>query len=65
MRKIFFTLISFLSLLNTTLLSSKIEVGKNLSFKKIKDAIAIANLHDTIVVNGGVYKEGNITITKN
>lgn len=64
MRKIFFTLISFLSLLNTTLLSSKIEVGKNLSFKKIKDAIAIANLHDTIVVNGGVYKEGNITITK-
>ena len=41
-----------------------IQVGSNLSVKKIKKALQLAVDGDTIVVNSGVYKEGNIIINK-
>ncbi|RZJ35653.1 MAG: nitrous oxide reductase family maturation protein NosD [Flavobacterium sp.] len=41
-----------------------IEVGKNKPIKSIKSALAIAKTGDTVLVSGGIYKEGNITINK-
>jgi len=42
----------------------KIVVGSNQSVTSIKKAVSIANDKDTIFVNAGVYREGNIAITK-
>ncbi len=41
-----------------------ILVGKSGTFKTIQKAIDIANPGDTILVDGGIYKEGNILIQK-
>ncbi|RKS01246.1 nitrous oxide reductase family maturation protein NosD [Flavobacterium sp. 102] len=41
-----------------------ITVGKTYPVKTIKQALALANDGDTIIVTQGVYKEGNIIITK-
>ncbi|QCX53815.1 nitrous oxide reductase family maturation protein NosD [Elizabethkingia sp. JS20170427COW] len=41
-----------------------IEVGKNKPYQSIKMAIAKAKSGDTIFVDGGHYKEGNINLTK-
>ncbi|MDR2207212.1 MAG: nitrous oxide reductase family maturation protein NosD [Flavobacteriaceae bacterium] len=41
-----------------------IKVGKNETFKSIKAAIASAKSGDTIMVYKGIYKEGNINLTK-
>lgn len=41
-----------------------IKVGKQHSFKKIKPALAASNHGDTVMVEGGIYKEGNISIDK-
>ena len=42
----------------------KIVVGSNQSLTSLKKAVSIANDKDTIFVNAGVYREGNIAITK-
>ena len=57
-------------ILPTILLSSiafarTIVVGKNQPVTSIRKAIELANNSDTIIVQPGVYKEGNIIITKN
>ncbi len=45
-------------------LSNILKVGKNENFKTIKEAVAAAKSGDSIFVYAGVYKEGNINITK-
>ncbi len=41
-----------------------IEVSKQGTVQSLKQAIAIANLGDTILVKPGVYREGNIVLNK-
>ena len=41
-----------------------IVVGSNQFFKTLKQAIAVAKNGDTILVQKGIYKEGNIVLTK-
>lgn len=41
-----------------------IKVGKREKTTSIKQAIAFANVNDTILVQAGLYKEGNIIIDK-
>ncbi|WDF65845.1 nitrous oxide reductase family maturation protein NosD [Flavobacterium sp. KACC 22763] len=55
--------LSFLLFFNC-LWSQKIEVGSDKSVKTIKKAIELAKSGDTIIVNKGVYREGNIIIDK-
>lgn len=40
------------------------RVNKNEQFKTIKSALALVNNSDTVIVDGGFYKEGNIVINK-
>jgi nitrous oxidase accessory protein len=52
-------------LLCSFLLSSKtIVVGKNQFYKTLKSAVSVATSKDTILIESGVYKEGNIIISK-
>src|SRR5215813_1829136 len=44
--------------------AKKIVVGSNQAITNVKKAISMAHDGDTIVVNAGVYKEGNIEIIK-
>ncbi|CAM3916380.1 nitrous oxide reductase family maturation protein NosD [Flavobacterium cucumis] len=44
--------------------ATTIKVGANLPVKKIKQALALANDGDTILVHSGIYKEGTILINK-
>jgi len=44
--------------------AKKIVVGSDQSITSLKMAVSIANDKDTILLNPGVYKEGNIAITK-
>ena len=53
------TIISF-----TTVFAKTIVVGKNQSVTTIRKAVELAKDKDTILVFPGIYKEGNITITK-
>jgi nitrous oxidase accessory protein len=46
------------------LCANKIEVGKNLQYKSIKSALDEIQNGDTIYVHEGIYKEGNIVISK-
>ncbi|WP_343706995.1 nitrous oxide reductase family maturation protein NosD [Flavobacterium sp.] len=55
--------LSFLLFFNC-LWSQKIEVGSDKSVKTIKKAIELAKSGDTIIVNNGIYREGNIIIDK-
>ncbi len=49
----------------TTFFSAKtIEVGSNKPYKKINDAVSVAENGDTVLVYKGHYKEGNINLTK-
>jgi nitrous oxidase accessory protein len=41
-----------------------IQVGSKFPIKNIKKAIKLSNNGDTIIVNNGIYKEGNIIIDK-
>jgi nitrous oxidase accessory protein len=41
-----------------------IKVGPQESIKSIRQAIALANTGDVILVSAGIYREGNITIEK-
>lgn len=44
--------------------SKTIHVGANYSIKKIKEALNVAKDGDTVKVHEGVYREGNIVITR-
>ena len=44
--------------------SNLLKVGKNEQFKTIKKAVAASKNGDSILVENGVYKEGNINIDK-
>ncbi|GAB3716090.1 nitrous oxide reductase family maturation protein NosD [Flavobacterium koreense] len=58
-------LICILFLLLFSISNAKtIQVGSNFPVKKIKQALQLAVDGDTIIVNSGVYKEGNILINK-
>lgn len=56
-------LIGFLTFALTSA-ANTIGVGKQEAFKQIKPAIAAAQPGDTVLVDGGLYKEGNIVIDK-
>lgn len=44
--------------------ATKISVGSDEIIRTIREAIESASPHDTIVVRGGIYREGNIIISK-
>ncbi|MDD2985305.1 nitrous oxide reductase family maturation protein NosD [Flavobacterium sp.] len=44
--------------------ANTIHVGKNHPIKSVKQGIALAKDGDTLMVHGGIYKEGNIIIDK-
>ena len=50
---------------STVLAARTIVVGKNQPVSSIRKAIEIAKDKDTILVQAGIYKEGNIVISKN
>ncbi len=52
-------------ILSTALAARTIVVGKNQSITSIRKAIELAKEKDTILVQPGVYKEGNIIVNKN
>jgi nitrous oxidase accessory protein len=52
-------------LLSAVIAGRTIVVGKNQALTSIKAAIAIAKEKDTILIQPGTYREGNITINKN
>ncbi len=59
-----FLLVIFLSLCFFSALSQTWEVAPSGSLKSIKEAIQRAEDGDTILVNHGTYREGNIIVTK-
>src|SRR6478736_1205602 len=52
-------------ILSTALAARTIVVGKNQPITSIRKAIELAKEKDTILVQPGVYKEGNIIVNKN
>jgi nitrous oxidase accessory protein len=52
-------------ILSTVLTARTIVVGKNQPITSIRKAIELAKEKDTILVQPGIYKEGNIVIDKN
>lgn len=65
MKTTFKNISSFLLIFWISLHSAKtLEVGSDKPFKKINDAVAVAEKGDTILVYKGHYKEGNINLTK-
>jgi nitrous oxidase accessory protein len=60
--KFFFTIISLI--FSVTGFPKTILVGSNQPVKTIKQGIELAKEKDTILVQPGIYKEGNIVITK-
>ena len=51
--------------LSTVVSARTIIVGKNQPVTSIRKAVELAKNNDTILVEPGIYKEGNITIEKN
>lgn len=45
-------------------LASSITIGVNHPVKKLKTAFIFAKENDTVFIDGGTYKEGNITLSK-
>lgn len=45
-------------------MSKTIRIGSHQSYKTIKSGLAVAQDHDTVLVENGFYKEGNIIIDK-
>ena len=54
----------FILTLSSFALTNKIVVDKNTSSNSIKEAIALANPYDEIIIKKGFYSEGNIIIDK-
>ena len=52
-------------ILSTALAARTIVVGKNQPITSIRKAIELAKERDTILVQPGIYKEGNIIVNKN
>lgn len=50
--------------LQSSVLATTFEVGRDKPYKKIKAALALTKNGDTVLVYSGVYKEGNIVIDK-
>lgn len=44
--------------------ANTIHVGKNHPIKSVKEGISLAKDGDTLIVHGGIYKEGNLIIDK-
>jgi nitrous oxidase accessory protein len=61
--KITFT-ISFLFLFISSCFAKTIIVGGNQPVKTLKQAIVMAKDKDSILILPGIYKEGNIVLTK-
>ncbi len=61
MKRFFYYFI--LMLLSNTVLAKNIKVGMQQNYHTIKAALAISKNGDTITVEKGLYKEGNIVIT--
>jgi nitrous oxidase accessory protein len=51
-------------MLSNSLLGTTIRVGKNQAFQKIQLAIDASKNGDTVIVEKGIYKEGNIVVNK-
>ena len=60
MKKLLYIFLLFSSFVQANV----IEVGPNKSIKSIKKGISLAKTGDTVLVQKGVYKEGNIIINK-
>ena len=60
MKKLLYIFLLFSSFVHAKV----IEVGPNKSITSIKKAIVLAKVGDTVLVQKGVYKEGNIIINK-
>lgn len=58
------TIFIFLVLFSQTLFANTIVVGKDQVITSLKKGIAVAKHGDTILLQKGVYKEGNIIINK-
>ena len=56
-------LVAFL-LLSLSLHATTIHVGKKYAVKSVKKGIELAKIGDTVIVHGGLYREGNIIIDK-
>ena len=56
-------LVAFL-FLSFSLHATTIHVGKKYTVKSVKKGIALAKVGDTVIVHGGLYREGNISIKK-
>ncbi|WP_027376785.1 nitrous oxide reductase family maturation protein NosD [Kaistella palustris] len=54
----------FLLLFPLFMFSGVLKVGKNRPYKTIKSAVAAAKSGDSIFVDNGIYREGNISLTK-
>ncbi len=54
----------FICLLTSELFSGTVKVGRGETCRKISDAILKASAHDTVLVDYGIYKEGNISVSK-
>jgi hypothetical protein len=61
MRFIFFIAFIFIS---SKIFASTIIVGKNGNYKTIHAALQKINVGDVVIVDGGVYAEGEIRILK-
>jgi nitrous oxidase accessory protein len=59
-----YLLIILLCFLTIKVKAITIKVGKSYLFKTIKSALQAANNGDTVIVENGLYKEGNIVISK-
>lgn len=62
--KYYFLLFTFLLCIKVNTYANTIYVGKGKAFTQIKQAVNASKNGDTIVVEGGIYKEGNIIISK-
>lgn len=64
MKKLIYIVIAFVTVLPLSSMAAVLHVGAGAEFKTIRDAIAKAQPRDTIIVNTGNYREGNIVVTK-
>lgn len=62
--RITFIIACFLFIATENSFAKTIHVGKGKAFTSIKKALSVAQSGDTIIVNAGLYKEGNIIIDK-
>lgn len=64
MRISHYRLIFLAFFITTNACANVLHVGKGQTYTQIKKALATAKSGDTIMVNSGVYKEGNIVVDK-